>query len=538
MKSKIIARTIVFILFMLALASLASAAENITYTYKAITTGEIIVQNYTGIASQVNVTLPNTTWNIELVNNDSKFKVSFNSLNVTTAPVLDISAKEVVLLSQTYTGSVGTTNAFRYIPFYAYAFNISQLSSMQYDLVINYSAHASNVITPVIMKCDFNFTSGTSNTSTCMPLSTTDNDYSKLASASTTGFSAFFLTEDHCANGQTDYGEEKTDCGGACSACQSGGGSGPGGGGGGGGGNTPRIIYVTPTLEGASAQVFQGDMLYVEYKGKEYRFKVDYVGNLKVSLLSMDTSLTHGIQLGQPLTLGLESVFNRDVEVSMHVSNKFAILTFTLIEPKRFSFPLLPAKQRQAKQPAVQPTAYAPQVPTAYVPPTAAQVPAEAGEQAIQEIQVPESPINIWTIIFSLLFVIFLVGSIALYRARLHSLEKPPTVTRTGLEETGLPETSSGASKPVTLLSEGAAVPAEKAVEESKAPQKIEPKKEIKPKPVEVKISMAKKLELEKYIFHAFSQGFTDAQVKNVLVDKGWPEAVVDKVMSEVRLKK
>jgi hypothetical protein len=191
----------------------------------------------------------------------------------------------------------------------------------------------------------------------------------------------------------------------------------------------------------------------------------------------------------------------------------------------------LPAKARQPKA-VTTPTVYTPQGSApVYSAPAAASTPVK--EEVHQEVQVPESPIGIWTIIFSIVFVIFLVGSVALYRARLHRLEKPPTVTRTGLEAIGLPETSSDASKPAPLL-----LKEEKPVAEPKQPQikHEEPKPVVKP--AEIRISAAKTLELERYIFHAYSLGFKESQVRKVLIEKGWPESAVDKVLSQVKSKK
>jgi hypothetical protein len=129
-------------------------------------------------------------------------------------------------------------------------------------------------------------------------------------------------------------------------------------------------------------------------------------------------------------------------------------------------------------------------------------------------------------------FVIFLVGGVALYRARLHHLEKPPTVTRTGLESTGLPEISSTGSKPAYNLEAAAGAPASKEKEERLVIELPEqPKKEYH-------VSQAKKLELEKYIFHAFSSGFKPAEVKKALLERGWPEEIVDQVLSEIKVKK
>jgi hypothetical protein len=113
-------------------------------------------------------------------------------------------------------------------------------------------------------------------------------------------------------------------------------------------------------------------------------------------------------------------------------------------------------------------------------------------------------------------------------------MEKPPTVTRTGLESSGLPETSFEGSGPAPTLKSAVE---EKSKEQSKP---AKPVKKVKPaKPAEpVVVSKAKKLELEKYIFHAFSLGFKEPRVRSALIAKGWPKQVVDEVLREIRSKK
>ena len=496
MKHKNIEKILVFVLFLVALASFA-AAEQITYTYRTLG-DELLATDTINVPSAVSVTLPNTNWKLEFLNNDSKFKINIPTLNYSDASVLNITARLVNLADQTYDANIGLSGT-TYIAKYAYAFNVSQLGTKTYTLTIDYSG--TGVTNPKLFKCDFDFNTNQTNISSCDPLTTTAaND---LASATTTGFSSFFLTEDTTAPAPVVP-------------------TGGGGGGGGGGLGGPTIIYVTPTPEGASVQVKQGDELIVIFKDKEYHFRIAYVGSGKVQMRSLETYLTTEFNLGESKTIGLTSFFARDVEVEMFVSNRIAMLSFKTIEEPRFRFPLLPPKP-STRVPAPATEEIGVERPTAVVTPGPAPAEPEAAGAPLQEI--PEAPIGIWTIIIAAALIIFLVGGAVLYRTKLHRLEKPPTVTRTGLEPSGLPETSSKVSKPAPVFKE-------KAVEEI-------PKREAKPKPAEpVEISKAKKLELEKYIFHAFSMGFKEAQVRKALIEKGWPEESVDKIMEEIRLKK
>ena len=490
--SKILA----FILIAIAIASFVYA-EEVTYIYKSVN-DDILATDTISVPNTVVVNLPDTTWKLDFVNNNSKFRIHIPTLNSSEAPQLNIKARELDLGIQNYDGDVGL-NSGTYRAKYAYAFNISELPSKSYELYIDYTDYAADITEPKLFQCDFNFITNTTNTSTCTLLTTSASN--NIASATTTGFSSFFITQD--------------------TSSPAGGTTGGGGGGGGGGGlGGPTTIYVTPTPEGESVQVIRGDLLVVQFKGDEYRFRVTTVGHHKVELKSLESYMTYTIELGDWKTIGLTSFFNRDIEVSMYVSNQFAVLTFKTIEKPTFSFNLLPPRPRRpAPEEATAPQPFV--APAPRPAPVAAPAPAESEPE---ELQVPESPIGIWTIVAALVFIIFLVGGIALYRVKLHHLEKPPTVTRTGLEPTGLPETSSKGSEPAPVLKP-------EAVEEIPAKRP-----EAKPKPVE--ISKAKKLELEKYIFHAYSLGFKEEHVMKALIEKGWPTQVVEQIIKEIKPKK
>jgi len=513
---------IVMVLLLLASASMASA-ENITYVYKTLD-GDVLSENSTGNNPTVIVTLPDTTWNLDMLSKDAKFKAAFTLLNSTTYPTLDISSRTANLSIQDYDSPrLGLSNLnSRYLVKYAYALNISQLASSQYTVTID----TSGVSDPRLFNCTFDYTLNKTNTASCTLLASANTG--SPITATLTGFASFFLAEDYCAG----------KCGvGVCAACTQNVPSGGGGGGGGGGGSggSPKTIYVTPTPEGVSIQVFQGDNVIVQYNNVDYPFKVKSIANFQASLLPLNSAISYDVTLGSEKRIGLTSILSDDIGVSMHISNKFAVLTFRTIEKKAFSFPLLPAKPRTPTQSQQVPSAGP--VQTTARPTVPITQPVTEAPVALDDIQLPESPINMWTILFALVFIIFLVGSIALYRARLHHLEKPPTVTRTGLESAGLPETSTEGSRPSPLFSEE-----KEAVVEAKPEVKEPVKEKIEQKPVKpsrpVVITKAKKLELEKYIFHVLGQGFKESQVKKVIKEKGWPEELVDNIFEEIRLKR
>jgi len=49
-----------------------------------------------------------------------------------------------------------------------------------------------------------------------------------------------------------------------------------------------------------------------------------------------------------------------------------------------------------------------------------------------------------------------------------------------------------------------------------------------------VTLSVEKKLELEKYVFHASSLGFSKDQIRQALLEKGWPTGAVDDVLLNI----
>ncbi|MBW2967541.1 hypothetical protein KY362_03575 [Candidatus Woesearchaeota archaeon] len=572
-KNKDVNLALCLVLYLVALIAFAGAvsAENMKITYYT-SRGTHLQTNYSLNRGEFNITLPNTTWDVELANEVGVFSILFRKLNYSSSQPLNVTARTVDLGIQDYTTSLGNSNDYDYYIHYAYALNITPLGDRDYTVYFNYSGYPS-MRSPMIFKCNHSFVTNETNMSTCSLLS---EDYHDAASdrvwANSTGFSSFFLVEDHCNNGAQDYGESGTDCGGSCVACPSGGSTGGGGGGGGGGSSGPKVVYVTPTPEGETVKVYQGDELIVIFNDKEYHYRITQVGDWKVKMRSMATYIEHEFNLGEFTQIGLTSFLAKEVEVSMYVSNRFAALTFKTVEKPRFSIPLLPPRPRTT-QPAQEggtvrtPGVLSPRT----APATQPAAPAATTAPRPSALEVPESPINIWTILVALVFVIFLVGGIALYRAKLHHLEKPPTVTRTGLEPVGLPETSTSAPKPAHPSSKGGEVagisaaagaagelskgvepsvmsPVEKKVpekaaekpEKAKAEAPAEKQVQIPAEPehkVEYYIPRAKKLELERYVFHSYSMGFSEAQVKKALIEKGWPEELVDELMSEIRHK-
>ncbi len=510
MKAKKLTTILAFILLALALAVSASA-ENLTYIYTAFD-DSIITQGSTNAENPHNVTLPNTTWDLELINNDSKFTISLEDLNHTDYPILNITARHINLSNQSYDGSVGRDgNLFRYLVDYGYAFIIDQWTDLPYTVTFD-----SSVLAPRVLKCTFDLSNETADVSSCIMIGS-------AYSGSSTNFSAFFIAEDHCANSIQDYLETGTDCGSVCPACPTDTGIGGTGGGGGGGGafGGPDILYVTPTIVGASVQVYQGNELIVQHGGEDYHFRVVSVKAGVVQIKSLATYATYDINLGDIKTLGLTSSTGQSVTVEMFVSDHFGLLTFKIVERPGFSFDLLPPGSVSRASPTGEVTGGLPTVPQAPAPPIAPTEP-----RVPQELELPESPIDIWTILASILFVIFLVGGVALYRVRLHRLEKPPTVTRTGLETDGLPETSSEVSRPAPTLRQ---LMEEKA--KRTPPPEPEPVRLERPKT----LSKQKELEVQKYVFHAFSSGFTEAQVRQALIDTGWPAEIVDWVLQQAR---
>jgi hypothetical protein len=244
--------------------------------------------------------------------------------------------------------------------------------------------------------------------------------------------------------------------------------------------------------------------------------------------------MSYTIGLGEIKNIGLTSVFSKDVEVSMYVSNNFAVLTFKLLKKNTFSFDLLPPKPRtESKKELVETGVKEIQRPS--------RISGAAGIDLTPELPQPvssSSPVNFWTVLLSLVFVMVLVGGVALYRTATHHLDKPPVVTTTGLGSSdwsgSLSSESLSASsdelKPVLTLKENIAQKPEVVEQEQKQKQETLQSGSLD-------LSLEKKLELEKYIFHTLSLGFTQDQVKQALLAKGWPEEVIETILEEINSK-
>jgi uncharacterized membrane protein YgcG len=510
------------------------AAENITYTYRTSDDSVVLASNWTD-QYMTNVTLPNISWNLELQNNDSMFKILFNSLNHSDYGVFDLEASRIDTGSQSYQGAFGETSDYDYIVYYGYGFNASQFTDAQYMITLDYSPYyPSDITAPVIFKCPFDFVAGQADTSNCSMLSTTVNVAQKKAIAYATNFSSFFLTQYVGSSGGS--GNAVT-----------------GGGGGSGGsadGGDNRIVYVTPTPEGASVQVYDGDELIIQFGGEEYHFRVVDVSHLKVKLKNLASYITHEINIGDNFRLGLKSYFSDDVRISMHVSNQFAMLTFTIPEKSSPVYSLNPPAKRTT------PTGSQVSEPVEVVskPSTSASRPrVEQPAQPSGQVELPDSPIDIWTIIIAFVFALLLIGGVAAYRYGLFDHIKPPTVTGTGqppsegyisagaapsrnlTSQEEITEEVTRQGSEVSLQEEESEVlpqaQEEKLVIERKGPKVEEELLEEKPY---VKLDLAQKLDLEKFVFHALSQGFTEKQITDALLKKGWSRLNIEEILGEV----
>ncbi|MFC1723175.1 hypothetical protein ACFL0V_03490, partial [Nanoarchaeota archaeon] len=103
MKSRI---TTIFVLFVL-LATAVFAAEELDYKYYDQVTGILLASGTTEAVTLVDdtpVDIENVTWNIELVNNNSRFKVLLKDIDIDTYPKLHINATDVDINDPTYLG--------------------------------------------------------------------------------------------------------------------------------------------------------------------------------------------------------------------------------------------------------------------------------------------------------------------------------------------------------------------------------------------------------------------------------------------------
>jgi hypothetical protein len=226
------------------------------------------------------------------------------------------------------------------------------------------------------------------------------------------------------------------------------------------------------------------------------------------------------LDFGQEKRIGLKSFLSDDVRVTMTVSNNFAMLTFTTSAKRAPVFALLPAKPRTTEQPVTgQQTA----PPGGARPPAAPTAPPAAAVPAEDVLEVPTSPIDLWTILVGIALIALLVGGFALYRVK-SNLDQPPTVTGTGMPPSANSVSAEAApSNPlydVKGTADGGLV--------VEAPLVIEEEVDYMPLTVE------QKLELEKFVFHSLSQGFSEDDIRASLLKKGWPKGNVEEIMGEV----
>ncbi|MFC1723179.1 hypothetical protein ACFL0V_03495, partial [Nanoarchaeota archaeon] len=98
MKSRTTTMLVLFIL----LATAVFAAEELDYKYYDKASGIVLASGTT--TTGVDVDIENVTWNIELINNNSRFKVLLYDIDVDTYPKLHINATDVDINDPTYLG--------------------------------------------------------------------------------------------------------------------------------------------------------------------------------------------------------------------------------------------------------------------------------------------------------------------------------------------------------------------------------------------------------------------------------------------------
>lgn len=516
-----IAYMILIVMALICFASFAHA-ENMDIKYYSATTGALLAN--TSVSG--NVTLPNATMNIKIYSSDSKFRITANS--VYPQLELNTSSRDFNKSNQTYDGDFGLNNSGKqYIVKDAYAFNLTPSMASTYDIAFNVSGLgiAASDTYVKIFKTGFDFATNQSNTTNATELSiTTSGDW---ATATTTSFSAFFIAEDHCYNSVQDEDETGTDCGGAsCSACSV---YVPTGGGGGGGGGSSRrdvadTYVITPSNTTQTLVVKKDDKINVVFNGESNYMHVKDVTANSILLWFDGTIYYHTLTLGESKIIGIRSLFANDIVVDLNaIEDGQATISIKLYSKPVRLFPFLSSTARE--------TAEVPQAPTA--PPAAAITPAPGTGQApagpTEETPVIlESPVDIWTIVLATAFVIVLLGGIAVFRRKHLALDKPPAAIRTGLEkesisETELPPTTTQSRPVLTIKPDG------KQAETKPASQPVSQAAEQKPK-----LSETKMKELEKYIYHALSEGFREEPIRMVLEKKGWPDEAVDSVFRKV----
>ncbi|MFC1753962.1 hypothetical protein ACFL96_11330 [Thermoproteota archaeon] len=520
---------VIFIMLVLAL-SVSAATIHLTYTRPS----DDYVVNTTTTSDSINITLPNIDLDLEIESSNQMFKVGVKSLSIEGVPILNVSSRDVEASNlDNDTIRLGTDDD--YLPRIAYAFRIDNEDDINdtYNITFDYGGtdlNESNEL--IVFKFGFDFTTNTTDYATSSNYTegnglTVDTE-NNIVYFTTTSFSNFVLAED------TSTPREDT------SSSSSRGSSG----GGGGGTSTVSGVTVTviPTVEGTVITAPVTTVFNVVYN--EHTFPVEFVyANTVYAKLKHQISEEEWVFVPLfPKNVDIDQSGKNDIEIVMSaMDSSEGTFIFTLIEGVKIKDS--PPYRSQQKQEPVDGGTDQPPPPQPPTPPPGTGAATEpAGEQPL-----PSSPITIWTVLLGLLFIIVLVGGVALYRRHL-SMDKPPAAIRTGLgrplSETELPPTTSEKSRsvpnstPETFIEkveEKIKEEVEKVEEELHIiPKHKEPVILEQPKEPEITVPVERIKMLEKYVYHAMAEGFKSDQIRNVLLKKGWPEPVVKKVLEHV----
>ena len=523
------------VLFILLVLAFSVGGETIHLEYKRPSDNLLI--NSTTTDQSVNITLPSTGLNLDIENENRTFKVTVPDIDVGLVPELNVSVRDINL-SEIDNETLALGSSRRYRPVLGYAFSIDNEDDVNstYTVAFNYSGlSVSYELT--VFKLGYNFTSNTTeyNTSTIyvedLDLSVSNN----IASFTADSFSNFILAQDTSVPIPT-------------------GGSGGSGGGGGGSGGSHSLITVIPTLEGAPVTAPVNTIFNVIYEGHTYQVQFIFANGHYVKLKSLETGDYWTSVTGFPQKMDIDASGSDDMDVTLvDLNPRDATFVFTLLQGVRLRDippPATPTSRatQSAEQVPTTPTAPGPTTPT---------IPAITPTPE-QPQPLPESPISLWAVLLGLLFIIVLVGGIAVYRRHL-SMDKPPAAIRTGLgrplSETELPPTTSEEPRSVPTL-----IPAPVEKKKESFIEKVEDtikedvekvehlfeKKESKPLQPDLQPEMLEHPEhklsvseekvkiLEKYLYHGLAEGFKPIQMRAVLLKKGWPEDVVDHVLDHI----
>ncbi|MFC1690716.1 LamG-like jellyroll fold domain-containing protein [Nanoarchaeota archaeon] len=491
------------------------------------------------VKETINATLPRKTLDLDIKEKYGWFELFIPALNVTEVPILNISGQDIPNenISNTTIG-IGPSNGYPYTVVDAYAFLITNDLDKNYTAIFNYEESQVNENEEFrIYKFGYHFGTGTINYSDSTIYSTVsgyepvelDTSENKVG-IEIQNFSAFVLTRPSgpvCGNLVVESGEECDDgntasgdgCSSSCQTEDNGGGTTSGGGGGGSGG----------TADTCSDRIRNQGETGVDCGGPCLACPSCFDGLMNCH----DGTCERGVDCEGPCATncaaaprcddGIQNGYETGVDCGGHCS----------------ACPTCTDNVRNQGETGVDCggpcSACAPGVTGATTRPTA---PLPGVEQPPKK---ERGDITIYALLLGILIAVILFGGVAVYRLKHQepAIETPRSYAEAGVgkEQQAEPvrktkeEWTAFWKKHSDKLPPGSTVA--QAVKEQEEVFHKDNKEEVVKKPV-VKITEEQTKVLEQYIHRALTKGFKLDMIEKSVIAKGWPQPVVEEIVSKL----